>query len=92
MAQWIKGGKTATFDPQSLLMELPCGSIINGHLRALETMMPLSTEKLSAGSPAIFHALMTTGSPSVAISEKFSAQGMPSFVHNWFQSVISSCQ
>jgi hypothetical protein len=55
-------------------------------------MIALSTVKLSEGSPAIFHDLMTIGSPSVAIREKFSAQGMPSFVHNLFHPDISSCR
>ena len=33
----------------------PCGSIISGHRRATEVMMPLSTEKASVGSPWMFH-------------------------------------
>lgn len=34
----------------------PWGSIMSGHLRALDTMMPFSTDTLSVGSPAMVQA------------------------------------
>ena len=40
-------------------------------------MIPLSTEKVSVGRPAIFHARIATGSPNVVISEKSEEQGIP---------------
>jgi hypothetical protein len=54
----------------------PCGSTISGHRRDLLTMMPFSTLKASMGRPAMFHALMATGSPKVKLSEKIFEQGM----------------
>ena len=41
--------------------------------------MPLSMEKLSLGRPAMFHSLILTWSPSVALRENSSEQGMPRF-------------
>lgn len=38
---------------------------MRGHLRALNTIIPLSTLNPSVGSPSIFHCRTTTGSPSV---------------------------
>jgi len=37
-----------------------------------EIMMPLSTENASEGSPAMFQALISTGSPRVFVKEKSS--------------------
>ena len=47
------------------LFACPCGSIMSGHRLALLTMIPFSMETASAGSPAMFHARMRTGSASV---------------------------
>jgi hypothetical protein len=44
-----------------------CGSIMSGHLRAFETMMPFSTETESVGSPEMVHWRILTGSCSVLI-------------------------
>ena len=44
-------------------------------------MIPLSMENESLGSPAIFHALIFTCSPSVVLSENSSEQGMPLVTH-----------
>lgn len=41
--------------------------------------MPLSIEKLSLGSPAMFHSLILTWSPSVVLRENSSEHGMPLF-------------
>mmetsp|Transcript_16562 Transcript_16562/g.49424 ORF Transcript_16562/g.49424 Transcript_16562/m.49424 type:complete len:316 (+) Transcript_16562:2994-3941(+) len=49
------------------LLACICGSIMSGQRRALDTMMPFSTETVSVGSPAIVHARMRTGSCSVRI-------------------------
>eukprot|EP00959_Pyramimonas_sp_CCMP1952_P082876 1732102-Pyramimonas_sp.AAC.1 len=38
------------------LFACPCGSIISGHRRAFATMMPLSMENESFGSPAMSHS------------------------------------
>lgn len=46
------------------------------HLRELLTMTPLSMEKLSVGRPAMFHARILMGSPSVLLREKSSEDGM----------------
>jgi len=46
------------------------------HLRELATMTPLSTEKLSRGKPAMFHAWILIGSPSVLVNEKSDEHGM----------------
>ena len=53
---------------------------------------PLSTEKLSVGSPAMFHALMATGSPKVSRSEKLSDLGIPLFFTDSIQAEICSCK
>lgn len=39
-----------------------CGSITNGHLVPLTTMMPFSVLKSSDGNPCMFQSLMTAGS------------------------------
>ena len=49
------------------------------HLRELSTMTPLSTEKLSVGKPAMFHARILIGSPSTLLNEKSFEQLMPRF-------------
>jgi len=46
------------------------------HLRELATMTPLSTEKLSRGKPAMFHAWILIGSPSVLVNEKSDEHGI----------------
>jgi len=40
-------------------------------------MIALSMEKLSVGRPAMFQFRISTGSPSVLISEKSSEHGIP---------------
>ena len=47
------------------------------HLLELSTMTPLSTEKLSVGKPAIFHARILIGSPNILLSAKSWEQGIP---------------
>ncbi len=42
---------------------------MSGHLLALNTMIPLSIEKLSDGSPFRFQCLIVTGSPSICYNE-----------------------
>ena len=59
---------------------------MSGHRLELDVMIPLSTENESTGNPSIFHALILTGSPRVALREKVSEQGMKcswqSFCHS----------
>ena len=50
--------------------------IYTHHLLALATMTPLSMEKASLGSPAMFHALILMGSPSVLVTVKSEEQGI----------------
>lgn len=71
---------------------LPCGSIISGHLLALSTTIPLSTEKESTGRPAMFHARIFTGLPSVAFKENDSEHGIFLTLHCSTQPDIQSCQ
>jgi len=56
--------------------------------------IPLSTEKLSVGSPAIFHARIATGSPNVSLNENTSDRGMPlaltDSVHSWICSCLNA--
>lgn len=61
---------------RKLFLKIPCGSISNGHLLELLTMMPLSTEKESTGRPAMFQARILTGSPRVVLRENVSEQGI----------------
>ena len=71
---------------------------MSGQRRELEMMMPFSTEKESTGSPAMFHALILTGSPSVAVTEKEGEQGMffcvqrvcHSFTHSVRKSTVNA--
>ena len=63
---------------------------MRGHLLELETTIPLSTEKLSTGSPEICHCLILTGSPSVALSEKVSEQGNFFSLHSFCHSLIQA--
>ena len=58
---------------------------MRGHLLALVDMIPFSTLKLSIGSPAMFQALMTTGSPRVATNENCLEHGIPLCVQIPFQ-------
>ena len=64
---------------------------MSGHLRALSTTMPLSTEKESTGSPAMFHARILTGLPRVALRENDSEQGIFFILHCSTQLDIQSC-
>lgn len=54
-------------------------------------MMPLSTEKLSVGNPAMFHSRILTGSPSVALRENSLERGIPILLHCSHHSLIWSC-
>ena len=71
-------------------LDLPCGSIIKGHLLELDTTIPLSMEKESTGSPAMCQALILTGSPSVALTEKFLEHKIFLSLHIFNQSLIHS--
>ena len=51
-------------------------TIFPHHLLALATMTPLSMEKASLGSPAMFHARILMGSPSVLVTVKSEEQGI----------------
>lgn len=68
----------------------PCGSIMRGHLLVLLTIIPLSTENESTGSPAICHSRIFTGSPSVWLSEKLLEHGTLTFWHNCTHSEMHS--
>ncbi len=70
------------------LLACPCGSIMSGHLRALKTMMPLSTLKPSVGSPSMFHCRTSTGSPSVPDRGRVSVSA--TLPPAWFDSRMSS--
>jgi hypothetical protein len=50
------------------LLAWPCGSISSGQRRALDTMMPLSMENESLGSPSMVQSRILTGSPSTVTS------------------------
>ncbi len=50
---------------------------MSGQRRAHVTMMPLSMENESLGRPAMPHARILTGSPSVATRENVAERGMP---------------
>jgi len=50
--------------------------------------MPLSTENMSEGNPAIFQALISTGSPKVVVKEKSSEQGMFFALHSNVHSLV----
>ena len=67
----------------------PCGSIIRGHRREFETMMPFSVLNASTGSPAICQALILIGSPKVVVREKLSEQGISLFIQRSCQSNIA---
>jgi hypothetical protein len=43
---------------------------MRGHLLALNTIIPLSIEKLSDGNPFRFQCLIVTGSPNIYYNEK----------------------
>ena len=63
---------------------------MSGHRLELDIMMPFSTEKESTGSPAMFQALILTGSPSVADTENDWEQGMFFSVHRVCHSLTHS--
>ncbi len=44
------------------LLAWPCGSIMSGQRRALDTMMPFSTDSVSVGRPAMVQERTLTGS------------------------------
>ena len=64
---------------------------MRGHLRALSTIIPLSTEKESTGRPAMFQARILTGLPSVAFKEKDSEHGIFFTLHCSTQLDMQSC-
>jgi len=47
-----------------------------GHLRAFWLMIAFSIEKVSEGSPAMFHSRINTGLPRVLGRENLPAEGM----------------
>lgn len=53
-----------------------------------EVMIPLSIENVSDGNPAMFQALIFTGSPKVFVREKSSEQGMSLVLHNNAHSLV----
>eukprot|EP00960_Hanusia_phi_P041008 754792-Hanusia_phi.AAC.1 len=55
----------------------------SGHLLALVTMMPLSMEKASDGSPLMDQSRIFTGSPSTLDSTKVSERGTESSPSRW---------
>ena len=57
-----------------------------------DNMMPLSTENESVGSPEMFHCLIFTGSPRVAIREKSSEQWIPLSFTLLIQISVWSCK
>mmetsp|Transcript_11094 Transcript_11094/g.26012 ORF Transcript_11094/g.26012 Transcript_11094/m.26012 type:complete len:262 (+) Transcript_11094:493-1278(+) len=57
------------------LFAWPWGSIHSGQRRAVDTTMPLSTEKESAGRPLMIHSRILTGSPSTDSSENACERG-----------------
>ena len=65
---------------------------MRGHLREFETMMALSTEKESTGSPEMFHARILTGSPRVALTEDVGEQGIFFFWQMVCHSWMASCR
>ena len=71
---------------------IPCGSIISGQRRELDTMIPLSMLKLSTGRPAICQARTLTASPRTALREKTLEQGIFFERHFLCQSFIQSCK
>lgn len=73
-----------------LYLHSPCGSIMRGHLLVLLTIIPLSTENESTGSPAICHSRIFTGSPSVWLSEKLLEHGILTVWHNCTHSDMHS--
>ena len=70
---------------------LPCGSIMSGQRRELDTIIPLSVLKLSTGNPAICQARTLTASPRIALSENTLEQGIFFAIHFLCQSFIQSC-
>lgn len=50
--------------------------------------MPLSIENVSEGNPAIFQALICTGSPKTFVKEKSSEQGMSFALQNNVHSLV----
>ena len=70
---------------------IPCGSIMSGQRRELETIIPLSVLKLSTGSPAICQARTLTASPRIALSENTLEHGIFFAMHFLCQSFIQSC-
>ena len=68
------------------------GSIMSGHRWLLSTMIPLSTEKLSTGNPAIFQSRILTGSPKVFTMEKTLEQGISFSRHKSIHSWVASCK
>ena len=55
---------------------------MSGQRREFEMIIPFSTENESTGRPAMFQALILTGSPSVAETEKEGEHGMAFSVHS----------
>lgn len=53
-----------------------------------EIMIPLSTENMSDGNPAMFQALILTGSPKVFVREKSSEQGISLILHTDVHSFV----
>ena len=64
---------------------------MSGHLLELDTMMPLSTLKLSTGRPAMFQSRIFTGSPRVAASEKVCEHGIFFSLQSFSHNAVASC-
>lgn len=64
---------------------------MSGQRLAFVTMIPLSMEKLSFGSPSIVQLRICTGSPSTSTILKSSEQGMLMALHCLIHSSIACC-
>lgn len=63
-----------------------------GKKKTHEMMIPLSTEKLSEGRPAMVQLRIFTGSPKEFISDMFLEQGIPLVLHVSIHSSVARCR
>lgn len=61
----------------------PWGSIMSGHRRAREMMVPLSIDSVSLGSPSICHCRIATGSPTVSLRLNPRVPAPPQQCNTW---------
>jgi hypothetical protein len=74
------------------LVNSTSGSINNGHLRELATIMALSVEKESFGRPEIIQSLIWTGLPKRPFNEKVGERGRFSDLQNPIHISTISCR